>query len=114
MLLTINGSVIDTRNIYEITPVETADKGGNAQCFSFSIKFLNQKKKEIQTSGYEEYTRDKGVAPNYDVNNWLNYWEQKEKYIPLAKARLEAFRSKIIAHWQKDPSPIPSINLFDE
>ena len=82
MLISINGTIIDTKNIYQITEIED---GGTGWYFAFNIKF-NQKENlrvEIDEDDVNENSRNK----------------------------ITTYRNSIIKIWQENQSEIPQFNL---
>jgi hypothetical protein len=116
MKIAVNGNIIDTKKIYNITPIEKSDntytnrikETGNQYDYlgySFEIKFLNKKSLTINCIGDNLFPRKE----NYQWNDW--YKEDYEKKYELLRLYINEFRNSIIKIWLENQSNIPQFNL---
>lgn len=116
MKIAINGNIIDTKKIYNITPIENSDRKYTNRInepgkkydylgFSFNIEFLNKKSLCINCTGDNIFPR----RENYHWNDW--YKENYENKYELLRIHIEKFRDSIIKIWSENQSDIPQFNL---
>lgn len=94
MLISVNGTIIDTKRIYKITKIETYSITSKGFNHFFTIFFNNSEKLEI-------------------VSNDHSYEETRkfENYKPSKVDLFSNFRDSIIKIWQENQSEIPQFNL---
>ena len=82
MLISVNGTIINTKNIYQITEIED---GGTGWYFAFNIKFNQKENLRVEI--------DEGqITKN-------------------SKDQITNLRNSIIKIWQENQSEIPQFNL---
>lgn len=112
MLLAINGTIIDTKNIYKISPIFVNKHGFNS--ISFTIIFFNGIEEAIEgipISSDIYKVEDYITIGNTSKNTSL---EEYNKIIDNYIENIKKFRNQIIEYYNRDNSVIPSINLFEE
>lgn len=119
MKISVLGNIIDTEDIYQITPIKENQ---------FNINFFNSKSLTIYRSFYEllckkfiEETNPSNelkqqlknsfclyISPElyeYEINN-------KEKITKECERQLETIRNVIISYWSNNQSQIPKIEFI--
>lgn len=109
MKIAINKTVIDTKDIYQISPI---DSNHSVDDMSFSIWFFNNEKFEVLFS-----------LKNYYGENWLDPYKVKGNFALTEDSRAEirgllkkaehafnAIRNQIIDLWNEDKLTIPEID----
>lgn len=86
MLISVNGTIIDTKRIYKIDNIDYHHAGSRTIGYSFSIFFNNNEKIKV-------------VSKDYVYNEY-------DKKIP----DFVEFRDSIIKIWQENQSEIPQFN----
>ena len=117
MKISVLGNIIDTRDIYMITPIvgnehfktselQTASeylhkkwKDLNHSGFDFEIKFFNKKTITIQIDGRDIWSDWNWFETDY----LIRIKEVEEQLIEL--------RNQIVTYWNKEKSEIPSIEF---
>lgn len=108
MLINIQGNIIDTEQIYMITPLKEHLIKDWCHNFTFKILFLNQKELFITINVcYQHYTRKAGSPVGIEIN--MPYEDKPEPKISIYKLR--AFYTSIIEYWNSSKSKIPEIKL---
>lgn len=101
MKIAINGNIIDTKHIYNITSINKSNhthtnrikepgKQYDYLGYSFEIEFFNKKSLIINCTGDDLFIK----KPNYLWNDW--YKEDYETKYQLVKNHIEKFRNSII------------------
>jgi hypothetical protein len=102
MLISIQGTIIDTEDIYKISEVS----GDN--CWSTSDK--------IKHSGFHFYIElfnDKSISVSLDGDSFgYCWWETDyENRINQIEQKVKDFRETVIGYWNKSKSQIPQIEF---
>ena len=104
MKIAINGSIIETETIYEITPIECGD-----WVIVFLIKMFNTQQLITVKMDISFNSRDSKYFVWYKGGrnkNFDNYEDARQ----FAITRIENIRNEIIALWSNNQSTIPQIN----
>jgi hypothetical protein len=120
MKIIVNGSIIDTINIYKITPIEGNfaafySDGIRYTGFSFLIVSFNKEVIKVYLGGESIFKNsdwwhsDIGSNTIIPVSTEL-YLERSE----IIKNKLDIFRTKIIDIWTENQTNLPQFNLSDE
>lgn len=117
MKIAINGNVINTKKIYNITKIEgdfdlntshylkdSKIKDKHATLW-FKILFLNGERLVIKITGDDLFER----KVNYHWNDWFTK-DYDNKIIKLEE-KITTLRNSIIEIWSKNKSQIPQFNL---
>lgn len=94
MLISVNGTIIDTKRIYKITKIGLYNTTSEGFIHIFTIFFNNTEKLNVLSNEYS--------------------WEEKrkfDKYEPSEIDLFSDFRNSIIKIWQENQSEIPQFNL---
>lgn len=105
MKISVIGNIIDTKDIYQITPIEGdncwAHMSNNKlvnSAYRFKIKLFNQKSITVNLSGYDVYPSD--GMPYW----WKNDYEAK---INTVYNKVNMLRDKLIVMWNENGNNIP-------
>lgn len=108
MKISVLGHIIDTKNIYDITPIKGdacwtyLNSGLTHSSFSFKIKFFNKKSLTIELYGDDLY-------PKKDEESW---WDKDyDKKLLQLKDKINGIRSEVIDYWNESKSEIPKIEI---
>lgn len=104
MIISVQGSLIDTTNIYTITPVY-----GSQDSYYFIVKFFQNKELvSRKLSGYDIYVKETGKHYGFiDLPK-----EKRNEYSFRAKSAMESLREKVAEQWGLDPSKLVSLDII--
>ena len=113
MKIAINGTIIDTKDIYQITSIE--EQSMDPGLLNFRILFFNNKDLYIsldsnlflENSRLRSYNNYRVIIKN---NASLQDLRNHPDYIQC-KSKLNEFRDRIVKVWSENQSPIPQFNL---
>jgi len=115
MKISINGDIIDTKDIYKITKLKSFEWNNghtwnipfegaitNDSCFGFKVKLFNHKKVHVWYNVSDECDDDyKASTDRYEkTTDRKELWE-----------KLEKFRATIVDKWNEDKSDIQQFNF---
>lgn len=116
MLISVNGTVIDTKNIYAIHPIVVSDTSHIH--FEFTIEFeknLNLKECVILSSKcYYSRTSNNICITREGKDFWTKGSREDLISFPEyqdALKKITKFRDSIVKIWQENQSEIPQFNL---
>lgn len=106
MKIAIEGTIIDTNNIYCIKElIELKDYKDRIHSFYLNIESFNDQTLSIEINGDCLFPR----KPNFTWNDWMtNDYERK---VDLLRKKATEFRQSIINIWKGNQSEIPQFNL---
>ena len=128
MKISVNGHIIETKNILDITPIR-GNKcwGNNEKClthsaYEFEIIFFNHKNMNIYLSGNQFFGYDGWwESANVFQKNGDNQYCRSEEGMSIYKENLKKIYDKINSHrdeiikiWSDNQSTIPQINLYNK
>lgn len=101
MKISILGNIIDTKDIYMITPIRiTGNPFENG--YIFDIKIFNHDKLSIGLTIYDDLI--KSISTDYNI----------EKRLEICKHIVDNMHKKIIEYWNSDKTDIPLIDFSIE
>ena len=121
MKISIQGNIINTKKIYQITPIvgdgcwiESNSWGPEKMLthsgYMFSIEFLNKKEIKIHLRGNDVFEDElwwmRGSSEKFKMTK-----EEYETKLKIIYDELDIFRNSVISYWNKDKSEIPSIEF---
>lgn len=122
MKISVLGSIINTKKIYQITPIvgdgcwvesnswESENMILTDSGYMFTIEFLNEKKMKIRLSGNDVFEDDLWwMRSSFSNTSTKITKEEYEDKLKTIYDELNAFRNTIVAFWNKDKSPIPEL-----
>lgn len=114
MKISVIGHVIETKNIYDITPIkgdncwsylkdDPNDNGLTHSSFLFKIKFFNKKSLTVELCGGDLYPKDD------DGESW--WVRDYDKKLLNLQDKINEIRNEVIGYWNESSSEIPKIEV---
>lgn len=122
MKITVENYILETDNIYLITPVEWSIHNS---VYNFTIRFMtgrsdmaneliiSRSAKDIYNTRYGKGTWENVLWKTGNVGEWSNAEKVGREYKDKSKIILEQLREAILKYWGKKQSPIPNIRYKD-
>lgn len=108
MLISINGTIIDTKHIYKIGPIEKGEL--NLMYKDKNMDSLSQEDKDLVRTNELYFTISLFNAP-HDMSILLELYHQELEQKRLSMKKIALFRQSIIKIWNTDRSDIPQFNI---
>ena len=119
MKISVIGNIIDTEDIYIITPIigdgcwTRSSLNSNSHLshsgYSFIIKFFNNKKLIIRLDGQSEF----GYGKIIEKTMWYDNPEEYKEKIQILEHKLNELRNQVIKYWLDNQTVIPKIEFND-